>query len=406
MEESLGSLQSQGFPRLVRRSGLARNGKINLFIFYYTFMSSLTTSPQPTIKRPAGASDIQHKFYGDFRMTHDRPKVNERRIINGEEGDVVQLSPIKHQFAWDAYKAGNANHWLPEEISMQKDIELWKSNRLTAEERRAINMTMGFFTTADSIVANNLVLALYKHITSPECRMYLLRQAFEEAVHTHSYQYIVESVGLNESDIFNMYREIETIYKKDIFAVSLTEGILSDGFTTKTSEGVRKFLENLVIFYVVMEGIFFYSSFAMMLSFQRQNKMVGTAEQFQYIMRDESMHMNFGIDLINAIKQESPEYWTPDFETWCYDIIKKGVELEVAYGTDVVPEGILGLNKNLIRDYVQHIADRRLERIGLKPVYGSPNPYPWMSEAIDLGKEKNFFETRVTEYQTGGTLEW
>lgn len=358
---------------------------------------------QKTIKHP---QEIRNSFYGDFKMTNQRPNVNERRIINGEEGDVVQLSPIKHQFAWDAYKAGNANHWLPEEISMQKDIELWKSNGLTEMERRAIEMTMGFFTTADSIVANNLVLAVYKHVTSPECRMYLLRQAFEEAVHTHSYQYIVESVGLDEGKIFNMYREIESIYNKDMFAVSLTEGILNPGFSTRTQEGAQKFLENLIIFYVITEGIFFYSSFAMMLSFQRQNKMVGTAEQFQYIMRDESMHMNFGIDMINALKEENPGLWTPEFQVKVIDMVRKGVELEITYGEDVIPDGILGLNKEGIREYVQHIADRRVERLGLKPIYGSPNPYPWMSEAIDLGKEKNFFETRVTEYQVGGTLEW
>jgi ribonucleoside-diphosphate reductase beta chain len=375
-------------------------------------MSTTTASTQKsekTIKRPTTAGkpqEIQNSFYGDFKMTHQRPNVNDRRIINGEEGDVVQLSPIKHKFAWDAYKAGNANHWLPEEISMQKDIELWKSKDLTDNERRAIEMTMGFFTTADSIVANNLVLAIYKHITSPECRMYLLRQAFEEAVHTHSYQYIVESVGLDESKIFNMYREIESIYKKDMFAVSLTEGILNPEFTTSTPEGRQKFMENLIIFYVITEGIFFYSSFAMMLSFQRQNKMVGTAEQFQYIMRDESMHMNFGIDMINAIKEENPDLWTPEFQKKVISMVREGVELEIEYGEDVIPDGILGLNKDGIREYVQHIADRRVERLGLKPIYGSPNPYPWMSEAIDLGKEKNFFETRVTEYQVGGTLEW
>jgi ribonucleoside-diphosphate reductase beta chain len=352
------------------------------------------------------AVDIRNSFYGDFRMTNERPNVNKRRIINGVEGDVVQLSPIKHQFAWDAYKAGNANHWLPEEISMQKDIELWKSNELTEAERRAINMTMGFFTTADSIVANNLVLAIYKHITSPECRMYILRQAFEEAVHTHSYQYIVESVGLDEGEIFNMYREVETIYKKSGLAFGFTEGILHPNFTTSTQDGAQRFLHNLIGFYVITEGIFFYSSFAMMLSFQRQNKMVGTAEQFQYIMRDESMHMNFGIDMINELIKENPQLWTEEFQTEVIEMVKKAVDLEVAYGNDVIPEGILGLNKEGIREYVEHIADRRVERLGLPQIYGSPNPYPWMSEAIDLGKEKNFFETRVTEYQVGGTLEW
>ncbi|MDF2379740.1 MAG: ribonucleotide-diphosphate reductase subunit beta [Candidatus Gracilibacteria bacterium] len=357
------------------------------------------------IKRPQTV-EIENTFYGDFKMTQERPNVNDRRVINGEEGDVVQLSPIKHQFAWDAYKAGNANHWLPEEISMQKDIELWKSDELSDNERRAIEMTMGFFTTADSIVANNLVLAIYKHITSPECRMYLLRQSFEEAVHTHSYQYIVESIGLDESKIFNMYREIDSIYNKDMFAVSLTEGILDSAFTTKSDEAAQMFLENLIIFYVVMEGIFFYSSFVMMLSFQRQNKMVGTAEQFQYIMRDESMHMNFGIDMINTVIDENPQLWTPEFQEKVYKMVRNGVELEVTYGNDVIPYGILGLSPESIREYVQHIADRRLERIRLKPIYGSENPFPWMSEAIDLGKEKNFFERRVTEYQVGGTLEW
>lgn len=350
--------------------------------------------------------EIRNSFYGDFRMTNERPNVNQRRIINGEEGDVVQLSPIKHQFAWDAYKAGNANHWLPEEISMQKDIELWKSNELTDAERRAINMTMGFFTTADSIVANNLVLAIYKHITSPECRMYLLRQAFEEAVHTHSYQYIVESVGLDEGEIFNMYREVESIYNKSGLAFGFTEGILNPNFSTHTEAGAQKFLHNLIGFYVITEGIFFYSSFAMMLSFQRQNKMVGTAEQFQYIMRDESMHMNFGIDMINELIKENPHLWTAEFQAEVIEMVKKAVELEVAYGNDVIPDGILGMNKEGIQEYVQHIADRRVERLGLPQIYGSPNPYPWMSEAIDLGKEKNFFETRVTEYQIGGTLEW
>lgn len=357
-------------------------------------------------KTAEAPKEIRNSFYGDFRMTDQRPNVNQRKIINGEEGDVVQLSPIKHQFAWDAYKAGNANHWLPEEISMQKDIELWKSNKLTDAERRAINMTMGFFTTADSIVANNLVLAIYKHITSPECRMYLLRQAFEEAVHTHSYQYIVESVGLDEGEIFNMYREVESIYNKSGLAFGFTEGILNPNFSTDSVEGAQRFLHNLIGFYVITEGIFFYSSFAMMLSFQRQNKMVGTAEQFQYIMRDESMHMNFGIDMINELIKENPHLWTPEYQAEVVEMVKKAVELEVAYGNDVIPDGILGMNKEGIQEYVQHIADRRVERLGLPQIYGSPNPYPWMSEAIDLGKEKNFFETRVTEYQIGGTLEW
>jgi ribonucleoside-diphosphate reductase beta chain len=362
----------------------------------------------PKAKKDSKVSKTAKKnsFYGDFKKTTTRPNINDRRIINGVEGDVVQLSPIKHQFAWSAYKAGNANHWLPEEINMQKDIDLWKSKDLSEEERRAIKMTLGFFTTADSIVANNLVLAVYKHITSPECRMYLLRQSFEEAVHTHSYQFIVESLGLDEGEIFNMYREVDSIYEKDDFALSLTQGILDPTFTTEGPENAQKFLENLIVFYVITEGIFFYSSFAMMLSFHRSNRMVGTAEQFQYIMRDESMHMNFGIDMINAIIDENPEIWTSEFQKKARDMVLQGVEIEINYGNDCLPKGILGLNQTQVADYIRYVADRRLERIRQKTEYGVKNPFPWMGETIDIVKEKNFFETRVTEYQTGGTLEW
>lgn len=333
--------------------------------------------------------------------------INQRRIINGLDADVVQLHPIKHKFAWDAYIAGNANHWLPTEISMQKDVEQWKSPFvLSPDERLALETVLGFFTTADSIAANNLVLATYKHITSPECRLYLLRQAYEEAIHTHAYQYIVESLGMDESRIFNLYREHEAIHNKDQFILSFNEGIFDPQFKTGTFASDQKFLENIVVFSIIMEGIFFYSSFAVMFGFQRQNKMVGAAEEIQYIMRDESMHLNFGIDLINTIKQEQPELWTAEFQQRMVDLIKQAVLLEYTYAQSVFPHGIFGMNAEGFKQYIEYIADRRLARIGLPEQYGSENPFPWMSEAIDLVKEKNFFETRVIEYQTGGALDW
>ena len=169
---------------------------------------------------------------------------------------------------------------------------------------------------------------------------------------------------------------------------------------------MQLFLENLIGYYIIMEGIFFYSGFVMILSFHRQNKMTGIGEQFQYILRDETIHLNFGIDLINGIKEENPEIWTEQFQTHIVELIKEAVELEVSYAQECLPKGILGLSAPMFREYVQHIADRRLERIGLKPLYGSKNPFPWMSETIDLGKEKNFFETRVTEYQSSANLVW
>jgi ribonucleoside-diphosphate reductase beta chain len=338
--------------------------------------------------------------------TSSRVKISQKRLINCNTVDVNQLMPLKYKWAWEHYLNGCANNWLPTEVPMSRDIELWKSNSLTPDERLVIKRNLGFFSTAESLVGNNIVLAIFKHITNPECRQYLLRQAFEEAVHTHTFHYIVESLNLDQGEIFNMYNEINSIHKKDAFEMKLTAALCDPNFSTDSTEGVQKFLENLIGFYVIMEGIFFYSGFVMILSFHRQNRMTGIGEQFQYILRDESIHLNFGIDLINTIKEENPDVWTPDFQEHILDLIREAVELEYSYAVDCLPRGILGLSAPQFRSYVQYIADRRLERIGLKSLYGSSNPFPWMSETIDLQKEKNFFETRVTEYQTAGNLVW
>lgn len=343
-----------------------------------------------------------------IRMTKDRVSSDNKKIINNDRTvDVNQLVPIKYKWAWHSYLDGCANHWMPTEVSMQRDIEQWRDpNGFTDEERHIIKRTLGFFATAETLVGNNLVLAVYRIVDNPEARQYLLRQAFEEAIHVHAFQYIVESLSMNETEMFNMYREVESIYNKDEYTMGHTDDILSPSFETDSLEGKRRFVENLVGLYVITEGIFFYSGFVMMLSFGRQNRMPGTCEQIQYILRDESIHMNFGIDLINTIVDENPEIWTSEFTDNIIEKIKTAVELEVAYAADCLPKGVLGLNTNLIREYVQYIADRRMERLRLTKQYGSNNPFPWMSEVIDLKKEKNFFETRVTEYQTGGALEW
>lgn len=335
-----------------------------------------------------------------------RVNVKDKRLINCNTVDVNQLMPLKYHWAWEHYLNGCANNWMPTEVPMAKDIELWKSGVLSEEEKRVIMRNLGFFSTAESLVGNNIVLAIFKHVTNPEVRQYLLRQAFEEAIHTHTFHYIVESLSLDQQEVFNMYNEIDSIYTKDAFQMSLTENIVDPNFKTDTVEGMQKFVENLIGFYVIMEGIFFYSGFVMILSFHRQNKMTGIGEQFQYILRDETIHLNFGIDLINGIKEENPEIWTPAFQEHIIKLIQEAVELEIVYAKDCLPKGILGLSAPLFREYVQHIADRRLERIGLKAIYNSGNPFPWMSETIDLGKEKNFFETRVTEYQSASNLQW
>lgn len=331
---------------------------------------------------------------------------HQKQLINGDPVTVNQLMPLTYHWAWEHYLNGCTNHWMPSEVPMAKDVETWRGQTLSAAERLVIMRNLGFFATAESLVGNNLVLAIFRHVTNAECRQYLLRQAFEEAIHTHAFLYIVESLGLDEHDVFTMYHSIPSIARKDDFEMQLTEALLDPTFSTETFEGAQRFLDNLIGYYVIMEGIFFYSGFAMMLSFHWRNVMTGIGEQFQYILRDETIHLNFGIDLINGIKAEYPALWTPTFQEHIVQLIRKAVELEVAYAEDCLPQPIAGLHASAFRQYVQHIADRRLERIGLPALYHSSHPFPWLSEAIDLRKEKNFFETRVTDYQAGSALRW
>jgi len=343
---------------------------------------------------------------GHHATTSGRIRAEEKRLINCETVDVNQLMPLKYGWAWEHYLNGCTNHWMPTEVSMAGDIALWKGSGLSEDERLVVLRNLGFFATAESLVANNVTMAIFKFVTNAECRQYLLRQAFEEAIHTHTFHYIVESLGLDEGEIFNMYHEIPSVAAKDEFEMALTADVVQPGFTTATSEGAQRFLENLIGYYAIMEGIFFYAGFAMILSFHRQNRLKGIGEQFQYILRDETVHLNFGIDLINGIKAENPELWTPDFQSRVVACIREAVEVEIAYAADCLPRGVMGLNADLFRDYVHFIADRRLERIGLPRQYRARNPFPWMSETIDLGKEKNFFESRVTEYRSGASLVW
>ena len=336
-----------------------------------------------------------------------RIDVADKRVINGRT-DVNQLVPFKYKWAWDKYLASCANHWMPQEVNMARDIALWKDpNGLTADERLIVKRNLGFFVTADSLAANNIVLGSYRHITAPECRQFFLRQAFEEAIHTHAYQYIVESLGLDEGEIFNAYHEVPVIRAKDEFLIPFIDTLTDPSFKTGTPEADQQLLRSLIVFACIMEGLFFYVGFVQILSLGRQNKMTGAAEQYQYILRDESMHCNFGIDLINTIKLENPHLWTPAFREEICGLFQQGVELENRYAEDTMPRGVLGLNTAMFKEYLRFIANRRCQQIGIEPIYpGAKNPFPWMSEMIDLKKERNFFETRVIEYQTGGALNW
>ncbi len=364
--------------------------------------SSAAAKAEAAIANLDVAAGLEELEMGAARLT-----VDDKAMINCR-ADLNQLVPFKYDWAWQKYLDGCANHWMPQEVNMTADVALWKDpNGLSDDERRIVMRSLGYFSTADSLVANNLVLAMYRHITNPECRQYLLRQAFEEAIHTHAYQYCVESLAMDEGEVFNMYRELPSIAKKAAWSLSHTHSLSDPNFKTGTHEADQELLRNLIGFYAVTEGIFFYCGFTQILSMGRRNKMTGVAEQFQYILRDESMHLNFGIDVINQIKLENPQLWSEAFQQEIIQMILEGTQLEIEYARDSMPRGVLGMNAAMMEEYLQFIANRRLTQLGLPEQYkGAQNPFPWMSEIMDLRKEKNFFETRVIEYQTGGALTW
>lgn len=357
-------------------------------------------------KKALNDLDIQEGL-DDLDGAAARVHVGDKMMINAR-ADLNQLVPFKYDWAWQKYLDGCANHWMPQEVNMNADISLWKDPEgLSDDERRIIMRSLGFFSTADSLVANNLVLAVYRLITNPECRQYILRQAFEEAIHTHAYQYCIESLGMDEGEIFNMYREVPSVAKKAAWGLKYTRSISDPQFQTGTVESDRQFLKNLIAYYCVLEGMFFYCGFTQILSMGRRNKMTGVAEQFQYILRDESMHLNFGIDVINTIKMENPHLWDVQMQEEATQMILQGTQLEIEYAQDTMPRGVLGMNAAMMTDYLKFIANRRMVQIGLKEQFpGVSNPFPWMSEIMDLKKEKNFFETRVVDYQVGGALSW
>lgn len=319
-----------------------------------------------------------------------------------------QLMPFVYPWAWEEFKNLCKNHWLPQEISMSNDINQWKSpGVLSDDEKHLIKKILSFFANTDVLVGDNLVMAIYKHITNPECRQYLCGQAFQESVHSWSYAHIVESLSMDQQEVFGEFQRMGTIKDKHDFQTQFMAGVLHPSFTTTTVDDKKLFLRNLCAYYLGMEGMQFYSAFVLLLNFKRRNLMVGTSEQLEYIVRDESLHCRFGTKLINQFNEENPDIWTPEVKESVRQNINHVVELEDAFVTDCMPRDLLGLTRAQFAKYIRYIADRRLESVGLEPLYGiDESPFPWMNEIMDLPKEKNFFESRVTEYQAAIELNW
>ena len=327
-------------------------------------------------------------------------------ILNSTD---TQLMPFKYPWAWDEFKNLCANHWLPQEVPMTRDLDQWKTpGVLDEDEKHLIKKILAFFANTDILVCDNIILSIYKYVTNPECRQYLTGQSFQEAIHTWSYSHIVESLSMDQSEVFGEFKKVGIIKEKHDFQKEFMDGILSPDFHTNTTENKQLFIKNLCSYYLGMEGMQFYSAFVLLLNFKRRNLMNGTAEQLEYIVRDESLHCRFGTKLINQLIEEEDGIWTADVQQDVIKNIKHVVELEDAFVADCIPkDNIPGLKIAQFQQYIRYIADRRVESIGLEPIYNiEDTPFPWMNEIMDLPKEKNFFESRVTEYQAGVELDW
>ena len=273
---------------------------------------------------------------------------------------------------------------------------------MSEDERLVIKRCLGFFAGSESLVANNL-MTLSQYITDPECRQYMARQMYEECLHNHTVVYICDSLDLDIGEVYEAYQTVPSIKAKDDFLMEVTGGLKSANIDTSTIEGKRELYTAAFTYWIVCEGTFFFSGFAMLLALS--DKIPGIAEQIQYTLRDESIHIKFGTTLLNKIREQNPDLMTDKFETELTEVLKRAVELEIEYAKDVLPRGILGLNSEMFVEYMQFIANRRLENLNMKYRYDSDNnPFPWLSEVIDIRKQKNFFETRVIDYQDESAL--
>ena len=339
----------------------------------------------------------------------DRKKAEEvfaaKKVINGIDTMTFNLLPLKYQWAYDLYRNMKANHWEPEDIPMNEDIAQWRStDHLTDSDRWIIRMGIGYFSAAEGIVGDNIIHVIREMVTAPELKLVLGRHAHEENIHADSLLYMISSLGIDPHECEAMFVDVESIVAKNEFVTRISKNLRRDLDMTVT-ENIQKLARNIFVFGQCMEGTQFYGLFGMILSLHRQGKLTGIGQMFGYTLRDESNHIELLRLLLMCLVEENPEIWTNEFKESLVELMKEAVELEKRFIDDCLPVEALGLNKDDFKQYIDFIADRRLEGVAL-PVLNSgvTNPFPWLAGGMDFKKEQNFFEGTVTEYQKSGAL--
>lgn len=332
--------------------------------------------------------------------------LNAKRIINGRETMTFNLLPLRYQWAYTLYRKMKANHWEPEDIPMQRDAEQWRSETaLTDIDRWIIRMGIGYFSAAEGIVGDNVLHVVREVVTASELKLVLGRHAHEENIHADSLLYMISTLGINPHEAEAMFDGIETIVRKNEFVTRISQSLRRDIDLTQT-ENKQLLAKNIFVFGQCMEGTQFYGLFGMILSLYRQGKLTGIGTMFRYTLRDESNHIELFRNLLLGLVEENPDIWTPEFRNELRDLMIEAVTLEKDFIRDCLPVAGVGLSSEEFESYIDYIADRRLESVGLEPLQpGLRNPLPWLAELMDIQKEQNFFEGRVTEYQKASSLQ-
>ncbi|AEG01496.1 ribonucleotide-diphosphate reductase subunit beta [Methylomonas methanica] len=326
----------------------------------------------------------------------------QKRVVNGQT-DINQLAPFKYPWAWSFFLNANRNHWTPLEISMAQDVHDYQ-HKLTPAERHVFENVLAYLTTSDILAMRNIGLAVMEKMSAPELQIYQARQVYEEALHTWTYQHCIETLGIDQREIYNRYRVVPEIHGKIALANRRLHGVLQSARPLTDRDALHEFAMAYLFFAAVFEGSWFYNGFSPVFALQRRGLMKGTAEQLQYIMRDEVLHCAFGIRVVRQLLDEENLTLDPQALRQMWD---EAEAAETAYAGYILRDPILGYNAGLHIEQFRFVANRRARQLGLsEPFSGAENVLPWLDEQANLRKEKNFFETRVTEYQTGGALVW
>jgi len=327
---------------------------------------------------------------------------DDKRVVNGLT-DVNQLAPFKYPWAWEYFLNANKNHWTPLDINMTADIHDY-NHKLTLEEKHVYTNVMSYLTTSDILAMRNIGLAVMEKMTAPELQIYQARQVYEEALHTWTYQHCIETIGLDQGEIYNRYRVVPEINQKIQLANRRLDSILRSDIDLTNRDELENFVMAYAFFGGIFEGCWFYNGFSPIFALQRRGLMKGTAEQLQYIMRDEVLHASFGIRVVKQIIKEENLVLDPKK---IQEMFEEADEAEKIYAGYILRDPILGYSKEDHIAQFRFIANRRAKQLGFaEPFPCAENPLTWLDEQANMKKEKNFFETKVTEYQTGGALKW